>query len=120
LIERTGRAPPGPGESLVTFGQYNELITDTFTPVTTDPRNADSPTLDGKLVLFDGAKRDRDPYDGDIAVSGLTDYLTHDVGAAARDVLADLADHQRGRLDTARLDQRLHPAAVRLSDVVGR
>jgi hypothetical protein len=73
----------------------NELITDTFTPLTTDPRDADSPGLDGKLVLFDGAKRDRDPYDGDIAVSGLTDYLTHDVGAAARDVLADLADHQR-------------------------
>jgi hypothetical protein len=73
----------------------NELVTDTFTPDTTDPRNANSPSLDGKLVLFDGAKRDRDPYDGDLAVSGLTDYLTHDVGAAARNVLADLADHQR-------------------------
>jgi alpha-L-rhamnosidase-like protein/F5/8 type C domain-containing protein len=73
----------------------NELITDTFTPTTVDPRNADSPTLDGKQVLFDGAKRDRDPYDGDIAVSGLTDYLTHDDSVAARNVLADLADHQR-------------------------
>jgi hypothetical protein len=46
----------------------NELVTDTFTPDTVDPRNADSSTLDGKLVLFDGAKRDRDPYGGDVAV----------------------------------------------------
>jgi hypothetical protein len=74
----------------------NELITDTFRPDDVDPRGADSPTLDGKLVLTDGAKRDRDPYVGDVFVSGVTDYLTHDVGAAARNVLADLADHQRG------------------------
>ena len=73
----------------------NELVTDTFRSTDVDPRGADSPTLDGKLVLQDGAKRDRDPYVGDIAVSGRTDYLTHDVGAAARNVLADLADHQR-------------------------
>jgi Bacterial alpha-L-rhamnosidase 6 hairpin glycosidase domain/Bacterial alpha-L-rhamnosidase C-terminal domain/F5/8 type C domain len=73
----------------------NELITDTFRPADVDPRGADSPTLDGKLVLTDGAKRDRDPYVGDIFVSGVTDYLTHDVGAAARNVLADLAGHQR-------------------------
>lgn len=73
----------------------NELVTDTFRPGEVEPRGADSPTLDGKVVLMDGAKRDRDPYVGDIAVSGRTDYLTHDVGAAPRDVLADLADHQR-------------------------
>lgn len=73
----------------------NELITDTFRPTDVDPRGADSPTLDGKLVLTDGAKRDRDPYVGDVFVSGVTDYLTHDVGAAARNVLADLAAHQR-------------------------
>ncbi|HEY7048509.1 MAG TPA: alpha-L-rhamnosidase C-terminal domain-containing protein [Jatrophihabitantaceae bacterium] len=73
----------------------NELVTDTFRSDDVDPRGADSPTLDGKLVLHDGAKRDRDPYVGDIAVSGRTDYLTHDAGAAARNVLADLADHQR-------------------------
>ena len=73
----------------------NELITDTFRPTDVDPRNADSPGLDGKLVLTDGAKRDRDPYVGDISVSGRTDYLTHDASAAAKDVLADLADHQR-------------------------
>lgn len=73
----------------------NELITDTFRSDDVDPRNADSPTLEGKLVLHDGAKRDRDPYVGDIYVSGQTTYLTHDTAVAARDVLADLADHQR-------------------------
>ena len=74
----------------------NELITDTFQPYDIDPRGADSPSLDGKLVLQDGAKRDRDPYVGDIAVSGRTAYLTHpDAAVAARNVLADLADHQR-------------------------
>lgn len=75
----------------------NELTTDTFRKDDVDPRNAYSPTLDGKLVLHDGAKRDRDPYVGDLAVSGRTCYLTHDdTAAAVRNVLADLADHQRG------------------------
>jgi hypothetical protein len=73
----------------------NELVTDTFRPGDVDPRGADSTSLDGKLVLQDGAKRDRDPYVGDIAVSGRTTYLTHDTAVAARNVLADLADHQR-------------------------
>ena len=73
----------------------NELVTDTFRPGDVDPRGADSTGLDGKLVLQDGAKRDRDPHVGDIAVSGRTTYLTHDTAVAARNVLADLADHQR-------------------------
>jgi hypothetical protein len=74
----------------------NELATDTFRSDDIDPRGADSPSLDGKLVLQDGAKRDRDPYVGDLAVSARTLYLTHDdAAAAARNVLADLADHQR-------------------------
>ncbi|GAA4685584.1 hypothetical protein GCM10025780_35010 [Frondihabitans cladoniiphilus] len=73
----------------------NELITDTFHATDTDPRGAATPGLEGKLVLTDGAKRDRDPYVGDISVSGRTDYLTHDVGEAAENVLADVADHQR-------------------------
>jgi Bacterial alpha-L-rhamnosidase 6 hairpin glycosidase domain/Bacterial alpha-L-rhamnosidase C-terminal domain/F5/8 type C domain len=74
----------------------NELTVDTFRRTDVDPRNAYSPTLGGKLVIHDGAKRDRDPYVGDIAVSGRTTYLTHDDAAvAARNVLADLADHQR-------------------------
>jgi hypothetical protein len=73
----------------------NELGMDTFRESDVDPRGAFSPSLDGKLVLHDGAKRDRDPYVGDVAVSGLTEYLTHQDGTAARNVLADLADHQR-------------------------
>ena len=73
----------------------DELVTDTFRSTDVYPLGADSPTLDGKVVLHDGAKRDRDPYAADIAVSGRTDYLTHAVSAATRNVLADLADHQR-------------------------
>jgi hypothetical protein len=73
----------------------NELVTDTFRATDVDPRDSASPTLEGKLVLQDGAKRDRDPYVGDIAVSGRTAYLTHNVAPAAANVLADLADHQR-------------------------
>lgn len=72
----------------------NELVTDHFEPTSADPRARNSPGLDGKLVLVDGAKRDRDPYDGDLAVSGLTDYLTHNAAAAVTNVLADLARHQ--------------------------
>lgn len=77
-------------------GAYTmEMCTDHFRKNDVDPRDAWSPTLEGKLVLHDGAKRDRDPYVGDIAVSGLTSYLTHDVPEAPRNVIADLADHQR-------------------------
>ncbi|MFR0357224.1 alpha-L-rhamnosidase C-terminal domain-containing protein [Streptomyces sediminimaris] len=74
----------------------NELVTDTFRQDDVDPRNAWTASLEGRLVLHDGAKRDRDPYVGDLAVSARTLYLTHDdTAAAARNVLADLADHQR-------------------------
>jgi hypothetical protein len=73
----------------------NELGTDTFRESDVDPRGAFSPSLDGKVVLHDGAKRDRDPYVGDVAISGLTQYLTHQDGTPARNVLADLAEHQR-------------------------
>ncbi|TVY80475.1 hypothetical protein LSUE1_G006055, partial [Lachnellula suecica] len=73
----------------------NDMCTDTFLENSTDPRDAASPTLEGKQVLFDGAKRDRDPYVGDLAVSSLTSYLSHDDPIASRNVLADLGDHQR-------------------------
>ncbi|MFJ8820819.1 alpha-L-rhamnosidase C-terminal domain-containing protein [Streptomyces sp. NPDC102467] len=74
----------------------NELVTDTFRRDDVDPRNAWSASLEGQLVLHDGPKRDRDPYVGDLAVSARTLYLTHDdAAAAARNVLADLAEHQR-------------------------
>ncbi|ESZ97498.1 glycoside hydrolase family 78 protein [Sclerotinia borealis F-4128] len=73
----------------------NDVATDVFRLNSSDPRNAFSPTLDGKLVLLDGAKRDRDPYVGDIAVAGKTSFLSHNTPEASRNVLADLADHQR-------------------------
>lgn len=88
----------------------NEITTDTFRRFDTEPRQANSSTLIGKLVLHDGAKRDRDPYVGDIAVSGKTAYLTHDTAKAARNVLADLADHQRA-------DGWIPPASIRLYDL---
>jgi len=73
----------------------NEMCIDTFRVNDTEPRGAASPSLIGKLVIHDAPKRDRDPYVGDIAVAGRTLYLTHNVSIAARNVLADLADHQR-------------------------
>ncbi|MFJ6700273.1 alpha-L-rhamnosidase C-terminal domain-containing protein [Streptomyces sp. NPDC091272] len=74
----------------------NELVVDTFRKDDVDPRDAFSESLEGKLVLHDAPKRDRDPYVGDVAVAGRTLYLTHDeVAGAARNVLADLAEHQR-------------------------
>lgn len=56
-----------------------------------------SDSLVGKLVLHDGAKRDRDPYMGDLAVASLTSYLSHSqsIADATLNVLEDLAAHQR-------------------------
>ncbi|MFH8466305.1 alpha-L-rhamnosidase C-terminal domain-containing protein [Streptomyces sp. NPDC017991] len=89
----------------------NELVTDTFRQDDVDPRNAWTSSLEGKLVLHDGAKRDRDPYVGDLAVSARTLYLTHDdTAAAARNVLADLADHQRA-------DGWIPPASISAYDL---
>ncbi len=73
----------------------NDLATDIFLANDTEPRNAASPSLIGKLVLHDGAKRDRDPYVGDISVSGLTSFLSHDLAERVTNVIGDLADHQR-------------------------
>jgi hypothetical protein len=73
-----------------TAAYTNKMIMDTLHLNDTEPCGADSPTLEGKVVLFDGVKRDRDPYIGNIAVSGLTDYLTHGTGAA-KTILVDLA-----------------------------
>lgn len=60
-----------------------------------DPRNAYSNTLAGRTVIFDGAKRDRDPYGGDVAVSSLVDLISHVDTHGAVNVLLDLAKHQR-------------------------
>jgi hypothetical protein len=73
----------------------NDMIIDTFGVNDSDPRESASATLVGKLVLLDGAKRDRDPYVGDIAVSGRSLYLTHNVSEAVYNVIGDAADHQR-------------------------
>jgi hypothetical protein len=73
----------------------NEMTIDTFLLNTVDVRNTGNQTLVGQTVLFDGAKRDRDPYVGDIAVSGKTSYLSHqDTAGAVYNVLADLGNHQ--------------------------
>lgn len=73
----------------------NDLCTDKFRANDTEPRGATSSGLVSKLVLHDGAKRDRDPYVGDLAISGLTAYLTRSVVEAVSNVLRDLANHQR-------------------------
>lgn len=72
-----------------------DMGTDVFLFNETEPRGASSPTLQGKQVIFDGAKRDRDPYVGDLAVSSRTSYLSHDFPEASINVLEDLALHQR-------------------------
>ncbi|KAI0185295.1 alpha-L-rhamnosidase A, partial [Xylaria flabelliformis] len=72
-----------------------DMGTATFNANDTEPRDATSPSLLGKLVLQDGAKRDRDPYIGDLAVSSLTSYLSHDTSEASLNILQDLAAHQR-------------------------
>lgn len=84
----------------------NDLATDIFRANDTEPRDAFAPGLEGKIVLHDGAKRDRDPYVGDLAVSAMTLYVSHGDPAPARNVLADLADHQRA-------DGWIPPASIR-------
>ncbi|MEP7184376.1 MAG: alpha-L-rhamnosidase C-terminal domain-containing protein [Rhodanobacter sp.] len=86
----------------------DELNNAIFRADNIEPREADSAFLEGKRVLLDGAKRDRDPYVGDLAVSALTAYLTHgpDLQGAAQNVLLDLAHHQRA-------DGWIAPASIR-------
>jgi hypothetical protein len=77
-------------------GAYTtEMNIDVFRANDTEPRDATSPSLLGKLVVHDGAKRDRDPYMGDLAVSALSSYLTHDMSTAPRNIMEDLIQHQR-------------------------
>jgi hypothetical protein len=85
----------------------NDMNIDLFLRDYIDAREADSAFLEGKPVLFDGAKRDRDPYVGDLAVAGRTLYLTHPTAAgAAKNMLLDLAQHQRE-------DGWIPPASIR-------
>ena len=88
---------------------YTDELTDAvFRAGNIEPRQAGSAFLRGRRVLLDGAKRDRDPYVGDLAVSALTAYLTHgpDLQGAARNVLLDVARHQRA-------DGWMAPASIR-------
>lgn len=89
----------------------NDMVIDFFEQNTTDPRNAFSETLNNDQVIFDGAKRDRDPYVGDIAVSGRTLYLSHNLSIAARNILVDLAEHQRD-------DGWIPPASMYVSSIL--
>ncbi|KAK2053825.1 alpha-L-rhamnosidase A [Colletotrichum caudatum] len=77
----------------------NDLCVDTFRAAEdAEPRGAGSETLEGKIVIHDAPKRDRDPYVGDLAVAALTGYVSHGKGTvseASGNVLADLAAHQR-------------------------
>ncbi|SPO02888.1 related to alpha-L-rhamnosidase A [Cephalotrichum gorgonifer] len=73
----------------------NDLCTDIFRANDTEPRDAVAQGLLGKWVLHDAPKRDRDPYVGDLAVAGLTTFMSHNTSDAVVNVLADLADHQR-------------------------
>ncbi|KAK2003723.1 Six-hairpin glycosidase [Colletotrichum falcatum] len=77
----------------------NDLCVDTFRAAEdAEPRGAGSETLEGKVVIHDAPKRDRDPYVGDLAVSALTGYVSHGKGTVSKasgNVLADLAVHQR-------------------------
>ncbi|KAK1471723.1 alpha-L-rhamnosidase A [Colletotrichum cuscutae] len=51
----------------------NDLCVDEFRGAEdAEPRGAASETLEGKIVLHDAPKRDRDPYVGDLAVAALT------------------------------------------------
>lgn len=72
-----------------------DMVTATLDVDSIDPRNAASPGMLGRPVLLDGAKRDRLPYSGDLAVSARTSYLTRNIPEAARNVLVDLANNQR-------------------------
>ncbi|KAI1078475.1 glycoside hydrolase family 78 protein [Whalleya microplaca] len=83
-----------------------ELCTDVFHDNDTEARGASSESLKGKWVIHDGAKRDRDPYMGDLAVGALTSYLTHDFHEAARNVMEDLVQQQRD-------DGWIPPASIR-------
>ena len=46
----------------------NYMGIDTFRVNDTDPRGAASPSLIRKIVIFDGAKRDRDPHTLEISL----------------------------------------------------
>ncbi|GKT51612.1 uncharacterized protein ColSpa_11793 [Colletotrichum spaethianum] len=55
----------------------NDLCVDTFRGAEdAEPRGAGSETLEGRFVIHDAPKRDRDPYVGDLAVAAMTGYTS--------------------------------------------
>jgi len=75
----------------------NDLTHSIFDRDDVDPREggAWSPGLQGRPVLLDGAKRDRAPWAGDLAVQAPTEFVSHADPAPVANVLIDLAAHQR-------------------------
>jgi Bacterial alpha-L-rhamnosidase C-terminal domain/Bacterial alpha-L-rhamnosidase 6 hairpin glycosidase domain len=71
----------------------NELTTVRFSRATESPRETWTPTLAGKLVLNDGAKRDRAPW-VDFDVQILTELVSHGRRAPIANVIGDLGGHQ--------------------------
>lgn len=73
-----------------------QIVTDRFLPDRLDPRDCWLPALAGKLVLLDGAKHDRCPYVADLAVSQLTEFISHGRAERSAVVLEALAQAQSG------------------------
>lgn len=74
-----------------------ELDTTRFERDSADPRGSGAwtPAMNGKQVIDDGAKRDRIPYSGDLAIEGPVLLLAHADAMPVSNVLIDLANHQQ-------------------------
>ncbi|KAJ5316724.1 hypothetical protein N7508_001232 [Penicillium antarcticum] len=88
-----------------------DMSSDTFFANETDPQDSATPTLEGKRVIFDGAKRNRDPYVGDLAIASLTSYLSHNAPELTRNIPVDLTNHQRE-------DGWIPPASIKITKKV--
>lgn len=112
-----------PDEELIQWwfdGVYTvDLGTGVFLANETEPRNASSPTLEGKQVLLDCAKRDRDPYVGDLAVASLTSYLAQLFRADAQRPRGPGSAPEGGQMDPAGEHKQLLASPVRLPLMVG-
>lgn len=73
-----------------------ELMTDTFRKDNTDTRDCFTRLLDGKIVFMDGAKRDRCPFIGDLAVIERTQFVSHGDPAPAVNLIRALGQMQHG------------------------
>jgi hypothetical protein len=71
-----------------------ELVTDTFSADSVDPRGCAQPDFEGRRVYLDGAKRDRCPYGGGADVAMQTSYVAHPDPAPIANQLHLFAGHQ--------------------------